>query len=183
MLTIVVTGTELWDEKKQEFLSTKDRTLQLEHSLVSISKWESKWHKSYLSQDTKSEEELIDYIKCMTITQNVNSEVYLCLTEDHYKEINSYIDNPMSAVSFKKKQGKKGGLKNQGMITSEFIYYQMISLNIPFECQKWHLNRLLSLIELCNNKNQTPKKLSRNELLSRNASLNASRREQLKTKG
>lgn len=183
MLNIIVPGMELWDESNREFIVTKDRSLQLEHSLVSISKWESKWHKIYLSKKQKTEEEAIDYIRCMTITQNVDDALYMCLSDDNLKEINAYIENPMSAVIQTKSEGKKTGVKNRENVTSELIYYWMISLNIPFECQKWHLNRLLSLIEVCNVRNQPPQKLSKKELISRNTALNEARRKELKTNG
>lgn len=181
MLNITVPETELWDERKQEFISTTSKTLQLEHSLVSVSKWESKWHKAFLSKQEKTEEENLDYIRCMTITQNVNPDIYSCLTTENFTEINKYIDDPMTAVYFAK--GKGGGIKNRETITSELIYYWMISLNVPFECQKWHLNRLLTLIEVCDIKNKPTKKMGRSELLSRNAALNEARKKQLNTTG
>lgn len=180
MLEITVPTAEQWDEQKQEFINTKEKTLQLEHSLVSLTKWESKWCKAFLSKNDKTVEETIDYIKCMTITQNVDPEVYNCLTEDNIKQINTYIEAPMTATYFSEEQG---GKTNREIVTSELIYYWMIALQIPFECQKWHLNRLLTLIRVCNIKNQPPKKMSRREIMSRNASLNAARRKQLNSKG
>ena len=147
MLQITIPASESWDERKEEFIiSTKEQTLQLEHSLVSLSKWESKWHKSFLSQEEKNYEETIDYIKCMTITQNVKPEVYDHLTHSNITEINKYIDNPMTATTFYENTQKSG---KKPIITSELIYYWMISNNIPMECQKWHLNRLLTLIRVC----------------------------------
>jgi hypothetical protein len=116
----------------------------------------------------------------MTITQNVDPMVYQCLNNSHIKQINDYIENPMTATTFVKEQG---GKSNGERVTAELIYYWMISLNIPVEFQKWHLNRLLTLIKVCSIKNQPPKKMSRNEILSRNAALNAQRRQQLNTKG
>ena len=180
MLQITVPGIELWDEENQEFIVTKTQTLQLEHSLVSLSKWESKWCKPFLSKDAKTHEETIDYIRCMTITQNVNPDTYRFIPEELIQQINGYIDSPMTATWFSE---EKGGKSNREQITSELIYYWMISLNIPFECQKWHLNRLLTLVRVCNVKNQPPKKMSRRDVMSRNAALNAARRQQLNTKG
>lgn len=180
MLQITIPAQELWDSDKQEFIYTKRQVLQLEHSLVSVSKWESKWRKTFLSKKEKTREETIDYIKCMTITQNVNPDVYEYLTEENMKEINDYISAPMTATWF---SDDKTSSANNEQVTSELIYYWMIALNIPFECQKWHLNRLLTLVRVCNIKNKPPKKMNRNELLSRNASLNAARRKQLGTKG
>ena len=180
MLQIVIPGQELWDEQKQEFINTKEQVLQLEHSLISLSKWESKWCKVFLSKQEKTQEETIDYIKCMTITPNVDPEVYNHLTRENIKEIEDYIAAPMTATYF---SSDNAGKSSREQVTSELIYYWMIALNIPFECQKWHLNRLLTLIKVCNIKNQPPKKMSKREIMSRNAALNAARRQQLNTKG
>lgn len=180
MLQITVPSAELFDEENQEFVYVKQATLQLEHSLVSLSKWESKWNKPFLTKEEKTIQETIDYIRCMTITQNVNPLVYRCLTNDNISQVNSYIEAPMSATRFYE---EKNGKINREQITAEIIYYWMIALNIPFECQKWHLNRLLTLIRVCNIKNQPPKKHSRKEIMRRNAALNAARRKQLHTKG
>lgn len=180
MLQITIPSTELWDEQKEEFVYTKEKTLQLEHSLVSISKWESKWNKSFLSSKEKTTEEIIDYIRCMTITQNVDPEVYTRLSNRTIQQIYDYINAPMTATVFSD-TGRKGG--NRDVITSELIYYWMIALNIPFECQKWHLNRLLTLIRVCEIKNAPPKKMSKRETMSRNAALNAARRKKYNTKG
>jgi len=180
MLQITIPAVELWDERKQEFVTTKEQTLQLEHSLVSLSKWESKWCKAFLTKQEKTFEETLDYIKCMTITQNVDPEVYNYLTNENIEEIKKYIEAPMTATYFSDDKTVKS---SREQITAELIYYWMIALNIPFECQKWHLNRLLTLIKVCNIKNQPPKKLSKKEIMSRNAALNAARRKQLNTKG
>lgn len=180
MLKVTIPSIELYDEAKGEFITTREHTLQLEHSLVSVSKWESKWNKPFLVKEEKSIEETIDYIRCMTITQNVPPDVYNYLTNDIIRKINAYIDAPMTATVF---NNKKTTRQNREVITSEIIYYWMIALNIPFECQKWHLNRLLTLIHVCNIKNQPPEKMNRRELLSRNRALNRARREALKTKG
>ena len=180
MLQIVIPGQEFWDEQKQEFINTKEQVLQLEHSLISLSKWEAKWCKVFLSKQEKTQEETIDYIKCMTITPNVDPEVYNHLTRENINEIEDYIAAPMTATYF---SSDNAGKSSREQVTSELIYYWMIALNIPFECQKWHLNRLLTLIKVCNIKNQPPKKMSKREIMSRNAALNAARRQQLKTKG
>lgn len=180
MLQIVIPAEELWDEARNEFVTKKEQTLHLEHSLVSLSKWESKWCKPFLSKDTKTFEETVDYVRCMTITQNVDPEVYNRLSNENIKQINDYIDAPMTATWFSDDKTKKGSSEQT---TSELVYYWMISLNIPFECQKWHLNRLLTLIRVCNAKNQPAKKMSKRDVMSRNAALNAARRKQLNTKG
>lgn len=180
MLEITIPKGELWDESKQEFIQTKEQTLRLEHSLVSLSKWESKWKKAFLGKDEKTFEETIDYIKCMTVTQNVDPNVYMFLTNDNIKKINEYIDDPMTATTFSNNK-QQGG--NREILTSELIYYYMIALNIPFECQRWHLNRLITLIRVCSIKNQPSKKMSKGEIMKLNTSLNAERRKQLNTKG
>lgn len=180
MLQLTIPAVELWDEGRQEFVNRKEQTLQLEHSLVSLSKWESKWCKPFLSKDIKTLEETTDYVRCMTITQNVDPDTYLYLTTENIEEINKYIDSPMTATWFSEDKKGKGSSEQ---ITSELIYYWMISLNIPMECQKWHLNRLLTLIRVCDIKNQTPKPKSKREIMSRNAALNAARRKQFNTRG
>lgn len=181
MLQITIPAIEQWDEHKQEFVQTKGRMLQLEHSLVSLSKWESKWNKPFLSKDDKTHEETLDYIKCMTITPNVDQDVYNGLTSEHISQINSYIEAPMTATTFREfKQGRT----NREIITAELIYYWMIALNIPFDpCQKWHLNRLLTLIRVCNIKNAPPKKMGKRATVNQYAQLNAARRKQHNSKG
>lgn len=184
MLTITIKGTELFNQKTREFIQVKDTTISLEHSLVSISKWEGKWHKPFISKEEKTRDETIDYIKCMTITQNVDPNIYKALSNDNVKEINAYIDDSMTATWFSTNKGP-GSVPHhkKEVITSELIYYWMIALQIPFECQKWHLNRLLTLIRICNIKNQPSKKASKQETLSRNAALNAERKKKLGTAG
>lgn len=179
--------SELYDERTSEFITVKglekDCTLQLEHSLVSVSKWESKWHKSFIKtieRESLSHVETIDYIKFMTLTKNVDDRVYDFITQDNLDEIVKYINDPMTATTIN--EPKKGGGSRE-VITSELIYYWMISLNVPVEFEKWHLNRLLTLIRVCNAKNQPPKKMSQKELMNRNAALNAARRKQHNTKG
>lgn len=182
MLRITVPAREFWDESKGEFIQTKEQTLQLEHSLVSVSKWESKWRKAFLGKQEKTYEETLDYVRCMTVTPNVDPEIYHRLTNQNIAEINDYISAPMTATYFAE---DKNARKSRDTVTSELIYYWMISLNIPFECQKWHLNRLLSLIRVCEVKNAPPKKGRRSarEIMAQNAALNAARRKQLNTKG
>lgn len=180
MLELTIKSAEFWDDYKQEFVSLKEQTLRLEHSLVSLSKWESKWCKPFLTKQQKSREESIDYIKCMTLTQNVDPLVYDLLTNEDMILINNYISAPMTATTFSDIHNKPGGGEQ---ITAELVYYWMIALNIPFECQKWHLNRLLTLIKVCNIKNQPPKKMGKRDIMSRNAALNAARKKQLNTKG
>ena len=180
MLQITIPAVEQWDESAQEFVYSKAQTIQLEHSLISLSKWESKWHKPFLSKTEKTTEETIDYIRCMTLTQNVKPEVYSNLSVENILQVNEYIENPMTATTFVE---NRDGKRSREIITAELIYYWMISLNVTVEFEKWHLNRLLTLIRVCNIKNQPPKKRSRREIMSQNASLNAARKQQLNTNG
>lgn len=170
---------EQWDEVNQVFIEAKYQTLRLEHSLVSLAKWEAKWCKPFLSKQEKTHEEIMDYIKFMTLTQNVDPDVYNHLDNGNLIDINNYIDSPMTATTI----SDKGGKPNREIITNEIIYYWMISLNIPFECQKWHLNHLLTLIKVCNIKNQPQKKMSKQEIMRRNNALNQARRQKYNTKG
>ena len=179
MLEITIPGFEIYDSTKQEFIMSEGQTLQLEHSLVSISKWESKWHKLFLSKKEKTNEETLDYIRCMTLTENVDPSVYFGLTNDNIKEINEYIENPMTATTI----SDTGGKNSREQVSSELIYYWMIAQNVPVEFQHWHLNRLLTLLRVCSVKNAPPKQMSKSDIMSRNAALNAARRKQLNTKG
>lgn len=180
MLPLLIPETELFNEEDNTFINIKEQKIQLEHSLVSLSKWESKWHKPFLTDKPKTPEETLDYIKFMTITQNVKDEVYLALNNDHITQINEYIADPMTATTIHDNNQKR---INNEQITAELIYFWMISLNIPFKCEKWHLNRLITLVKVCNIKNEPPKKMSKRDIMSRNAALNAARRKQLNTKG
>lgn len=183
MLTIKIKGRELYNPATKEFIQVNDTTISLEHSLVSISKWEGKWHKPFISKEKKTREETIDYIKCMTITQNVDPNVYLALTNENINTINEYIENPMTATWFTENKGPNAPRRNSEQITSELIYYWMVALQIPWEAQRWHLNRLLVLVRICNIKNQPSKKASKQETLHKNAALNAARKKKLGTTG
>ena len=180
MLKIKVPATEYYDEATGEFCYIRECTLQLEHSLVSISKWESKWHKPFLGKDPKTKEETLDYIRCMTITQNVDPKTYIAIPKEASIEIDQYLENSMTATTFNERQKSRA---NNRIITSELIYHWMISLQIPLECEKWHLNRLLTLIKVCNIKNQPQKKMGRKEMMHSRSALNAARKNAMNTKG
>lgn len=179
MLELFIPETEEWDEFNQQFIHTNETKLRLEHSLVSISKWESYYQKPFLSKENKTAEETLYYVKCMTITQNVDPNVYSCLNAEHIRLINEYIKSPMSATTFSDKNNRP----SRETITAELIYYWMIALNIPFECQKWHLNKLLTLVKICSIKNQPDKKMGKNQVMRNNTALNAARRQRLHSKG
>lgn len=183
MLEITLPAIEYWDEKKEEFvIAKKSITLQFEHSLISLSKWESKYCKPFLGRHEKTDEEILDYIKCMTLTQNVKEETFdrLFRTRDALDKINEYINAPSTATTF---SDNSPGKNNGEQITSELIYYWMVALTIPPEYQKWHLNRLLTLIRVCNIKNQPQKKMKPQDVNARNAALNAERLRKLNAKG
>lgn len=180
MLKIAIPATEQFDPVRGEFIITPAQTLSLEHSLISISKWESKWEKPFISKTPMTVEETIDYIRCMTLTQNVNPLVYNGITQEHLDQVAKYIDAKMTATTFSKFQN---GKPSREVITSELIYYWMVAYNIPFECQKWHLNRLITLIRVCGIKNTPPKKMNKRDAAAQRKSLNAQRRAKHHTRG
>jgi hypothetical protein len=179
MFKLVVPAREMYDDSKNLFYMTEEYVLQLEHSLISISKWESKWCKPFLSKGEKTHEESVDYIRCMTITQGVSEKAYEAITTREIDLVTKYIDAPMTATVINEEKR----VQNREIVTSEILYYWMVALAIPFECQKWHLNRLLTLISVYNIKSKPPKRMSGREILSRNARLNAVRRAQNNSKG
>lgn len=182
MIRILLPEKELYDEVNNKFAYLPSRELILEHSLVSISKWESKWHKSFLNTDDKSFDEVMDYIKCMCVEELEDENDLYRLSEENVSDINAYIQDSMTATTFSDFSDNKN-TKSREIITSEIIYYWMIANNIPFECQYWHLNKLLTLIKVCSIKNSPEKKMSTSEILSRNKALNAARRKKMNSKG
>lgn len=154
-----IPAVERWNSSTEEFeypIGKDGVTLTLEHSLISIYKWEAKWHKPFLTKEPHSEEEAIDYIRCMTLTQNVKDELYDYIPEDVMKEITDYIEDPMTATSFS--EMSSSGTNNKSLreekITAELVYYWMITFHIPFECRKWHFEQLMTLIEVCSRKTE-----------------------------
>lgn len=183
MLDIVIPAQEYYDEETNTFLYTKETALRMEHSLISISKWESKWHRAFLTKKERTPEETLDYFRCMIVNQ-VDSHVVDRLTSDNINDIIDYINEPMTAVyipKFMKEDGSDSRLRD--VTTSELLYYYMISLRIPFECERWHLNRLLALIHVCEIKNTPPKKMNKAAIARRNSRLNAARRKKYNTSG
>jgi hypothetical protein len=178
MLSINI-GGESYDESTSSFVPAGEFVLELEHSLVSLSKWESEWCVPFLSDKEKTPEQTLDYIRKMIIGTFPPEEIFQKLSEDNIIEINNYINATMTATRVPDRGGKRGG----ETITAELIYYWMIALGIPFECETWHLNRLLTLIKVCNIKNAPPKKRSRAEVAQDRRSLNAQRKAQLNTTG
>jgi len=180
MLKLTVKGRELFDESTESFITVKDTVLKLEHSLLSLSKWESKWHKPFLDDKQKTAEEYLDYIQCMCIGQDIDANVLYCLTDSDMKKIIKYIDDPMTATTIDDKRNSKRGSR---IVTSELIYCWMVTLQIPFECEKWHLNRLLTLIRVCNIENSPKKRMKGKDILKQNSNINHQRRQMLNSMG
>lgn len=180
MLRITIQGEEFFNDETQEFSTVNDFVLELEHSLFSLSKWESKFQKPFLSRDTKTQEEIFAYVEAMILSPVYPPEIWSRFDQSNLNEINEYIDSKQSATTFSSTPDRKG---RGDVVTSELIYYWMVSFNIPFECQFWHLNRLFALIRICNLKNGKQKKMTRGEIAARNRELNAQRRAQLGTRG
>lgn len=181
MLEITIPSTEIWDDENEEFIVFKGAKLQLEHSLISLSKWESKHKKAFLPLKEPTIEEIADYVRCMTINRGVDPLAYRLITSEQDKIIRDYINDSMTATVINHPPEQAGGSKDT--LTSELIYYWMVSYNIPFDCQKWHLNRLLSLIDVCHAKNSPKKKYSMKDVMASNKALNAARKAKLHTKG
>lgn len=181
MLKIVIPEGEFYNPDTNEFYSTKEQTLLLEHSLVSISKWESRWKKAFLDPNNdKTIEEIQDYVRCMTITKGVDPLIYTNIPVDVLNIIREYIEDSMTATTFNDSDQRQ----NREVITAEIIYYWMVALRIPFECEKWHLNKLLTLIRVCVLKqNAADNKMSRRQTVEQNRALNEARKKKFKTKG
>ena len=181
MLALEVPGIELYDERTKKFIEIEPQLLELEHSLVSLSKWESEWCIPFLGKGERTNEQIIDYIRCMNLRDDTDPRVFEHMPPSILSRINQYISAPMTATTFS--DNGKAPTGRGETITSELVYYWMVALAIPFECQNWHLHRLITLIKVCNVKNSPPKKMSRSEIMSRNKALNASRRKSLGTSG
>lgn len=182
MLTLVVGATDVFDDEAQEFRTQGGFELQLEHSLVSLSKWESIYEKPFLGSDQKSENEIQSYIECMLLTKNPPEDFLTRLSAEDYVKLDAYLSKKMTATWFSEQPGAPQSRNNE-TITSELIYYWMTAFNIPFECETWNLNRLFTLIRICGLKQGKPKKMSRSEIAQRNRALNEQRKAQLGTKG
>ena len=180
MLVLMVGGQESYDEASESFVAVGGTPLRLEHSLVSLSKWESKHEKPFLGKTQKTPQELFDYVKFMCVDEETPVELLQQLDTTHFKRINDYIDSKQTATWFPKDQPQP---KSSEVITNELIYYWMTAFQIPFECETWHLNRLFTLIQVCNLKNAKPKPMSKAEIARRNKELNEQRKSQLGTKG
>lgn len=180
MLTLQLPKSSFYDDEKEEFVDVPAMTLELEHSLISISKWESKWEKPFLGKGEKAREEVLDYIACMAINRNFRNEFLLALSQEDFDAITEYISRPMTATKFYEAPGAPA---SREVVTSEIIYYWMVTFNIPFECEKWHLQRLLTLIKVCSIKNGPQKKMPASEIAQSNRELNRARLKATGTRG
>lgn len=174
MLTITIPEGELFRDATQEFVTVPAQTIQMEHSLISISKWESMYHEPFLTIKQKTKAQTLDYFRCMCITSGVNPLVWSNITPEITKTIVAYMNDPMTATTIKRPE--KGGPKRSQVLTSELIYSYMAEFGIPFTCEKWHINRLLTLIRVCDAKQETPKKMSPKETMAQHRAINAARR-------
>lgn len=179
-LSISIPEKEFYDPVSSRFVTVKATKLELEHSLLSISKWEAKWHKPYLTKEQKTNAESVDYVKCMCTNKHIDPMVFYALTKENWKEIADYISDPQTGTTFKNRNKRP----SREILTNEVIYFWMTYYNIPFDpCAKWHLNHLMTLIEVCALKNQDPKKMNKRDMLSQRAAENARRRAKYHTKG
>jgi hypothetical protein len=180
MLQVTVPEFEVYSSEENLFTTIKEQTLAFEHSLLSISKWEAYYCKPFLSKTAKSSEETIYYLRCMCLTPNVNPIIFKHLPSSILDQVKEYIDTPKTATWF---SDESKNSKSAQTLTSELLYYHMIANGIPFECQKWHLSRLITLIRICQEKNAPKKKMNKRDILKQNAALNAARRSKLGSKG
>lgn len=181
MIRISTPSGEYYDDVRQEFVTVVGQTVLLEHSLRSLAKWEARWKKPFLSKKEKTRAETIDYVRCMAVTPGVDPSIFETLTSENLAQISQYINNPMTATTFSDRDQNKR--PSREIVTAELIYYWMVALQIPFECQDWHLNRLLTLIHVCEIKNQPKKKINQKQAASERTRLNRARKAQLGTTG
>lgn len=182
-ITVTVpAGSEVFDNETQEFFTiSSEIRITMEHSLISLHLWEQKWHIPFLDKRvSRTNEQLIDYLRCMTLTKNIDPKVYYMLPASEIKRIKEYIENPMTATTINMDSKRRTVTEIK---TAEVIYSDMILLGIPFECRKWHLNSLLMLISVCAEKQKPEKKMSRNDIYAQNRALNRARRKAMHSKG
>lgn len=180
MLHIEIPEREYFNDETSEFITLKAVELDMEHSLISLSKWESKWHKPFLDSKNLTKEETLDYFKCMTVSnKKIDPIVFNTLPAEVIDQIDAYIEDSMTATWF----ADSGNHPSREIITSEIFYYWMLKLNIPFECEKWHINRLLTLIRVCSAKDAPKKKMSTSEIMERNRRINEERKNKMNTAG
>lgn len=180
MLEIKVPPSKFFDDERERFIKVAGGTLQLEHSLISVSKWEAVWNVHFLNNKNITDEQMVDYVRCMIVNRPADPQLYKYLSKENLEEVAKYLSAPMTATTFRE-FGKKA--PDRSIITSEQIYSWMVAYGIPFECQKWHIKRLLTLIRVCQANNEPEKKMSRAELAAYNRELNAKRRAQYGTTG
>lgn len=178
MYPLTLPDFEAYNSETNEFVSIKGKTYKLEHSLISISKWESKWHRPFLSptDGPRTPAETLDYVRCMCINDEIPESVLPYISRDEMDKIMKYINDPMTATTFSKRRKQRAARNSSTFVTSEVLYWQMSMFSIPYKCEQWHLNRLLTLLRVCEEKGQTPQKMSERDILRQYASANAARR-------
>lgn len=179
---IIPERTDLWDEEHETFVTINRTVLQLEHSLISVKVWEERWHKPFLSSGEKTFDEIIDYIRCMTLKKGVDPNLYIFIPPEEIKRVIDYINDPHTATWFSDHNNLPLKEKKE-KVTAEIIYYWMFSLGISIECQKWHLNQLLTLIKVISIKNSPEKKMSKKEELRQRTAINKARRAKYNSNG
>ena len=178
MLKLTIPTCELYDEEKSMFINIPERTLSFEHSLASISQWESKWHIPFLDSKDKTIEQRNYYYWCMCLDV-VELEDIRHIPYEQMKQIDEYIEDPMTATWINDRNKRR----SNRIITAELVYCWMFNLNIPLECEKWNFNKLCTLIKVCNLENSPPQKMGKQEVLNTYRNLNAARKAKLNTKG
>lgn len=180
MLKIIVPSMDLFNEEDNTFTTVPETIIELEHSLLAMSKWESKFQVPFLGSSPKTNQEMLEYVRLMIVTPNYPENILSRLTSENYDSIKEYIESSQSATTFSNRSKAKG---KPEIITSELIYYWMVAFTIPFECESWNLNRLFALIRICDIKNSKPKPMTQRELAERNRSINEQRKAKLGTRG
>jgi hypothetical protein len=180
MLTITVLGEEHWDQENEKFVYPDSFKLELEHSLVSLSKWESKWEVPFLGEKPKTTEMVLDYIECMILTPDPPADWISKLSKENIEEITAYFDSKQSATWFNDHHPEP---KTGETITSELVYYWLDICDIDWQAQYWHLNRLLTLVKIHTVKQAKPKPMSRSEMLRRRRALNKQRLKEMEEGG
>lgn len=179
MLELKIPEAEYYDESTNSFVQLPAATLRFEHSLLAISKWESKYEKPFLSNGEKTPKELLDYFQCMRLDDGPPRDLHR-LPESSIKDLHRYMNLKYSATTFR---DRPNGARSGEVVTSELMYYWLTVYQIPFECETWHLNRLMALIRICSIKNAPKKKMRRSEILAQNRALNEQRLAQMGTTG
>lgn len=185
---VINLGDELFDEETNTFLHPVGKKLHLEHSLLSISKWEAEWEIPFLNTDKTSEQSL-SYIKCCVLDDDFDELLLNTLSDKNILDFNAYLSKGMTAkkiidlrssLSQKRKSRRPA---SQKALTSEDIYYSMIQFHVWKECEEWPLQRLLSLLQLCSLKSNSTGEMSKSDQAKFYREENARRKAKYHTNG